>query len=87
MKQYKGFTLEQHKQAAEKINEIGRLLNELGNMVYPAYGVSSRIGKEMGRLNLSPNVMSRLKSRLDTAYGEERHPDRDCPYYDGRGYS
>lgn len=88
-KRYKGFSKQEHDEAAKTINEICIQLNALSKKILPAYGVSSPTGKEIERLVLSPNVMNRLKSRLDDAYFREHDDGKpsDSPYYDGRGHA
>jgi hypothetical protein len=87
-KQYKGFSKEEHDKAAQSINSVCKQLSDLCDMILPAYGVSSDIGKEIQKLISTPNVMSKLKDKLDDAYLKEHGgKTNDNPYYDGRGYA
>ncbi|MCP4350574.1 MAG: hypothetical protein GY795_34335 [Desulfobacterales bacterium] len=87
-KQYKGFSKKEHDRVAESINSLCKQLLDLSSMILPVYGVSSDVGKEIQKLSSTPNVMNKLKSKLDNAYFKE-HGGRanDSPYYDGRGYA
>ncbi len=81
-KQYKGFSKQGHIETSQAINEICRQLYVLSEKVTPAYGVSSAVGKIIERLVITPNVMDRLKSKLDDAYlGEHGGKPTDSPYY------
>ncbi|MCX6676310.1 MAG: hypothetical protein NTW84_07830 [Methanothrix sp.] len=87
-KQYKGFSKQQHIEASQTINAVCKQLIELCDKIIPAYGVSSAVGKEIGKLVLTPNIMNKLKSTLDDAYLGEHGGEVDgSPYYDGHGYS
>lgn len=60
----------------------------MSEKIIPVYGVSSAIGKEIQKLVLSPNIMNKLKSKLDDAYFDEHGGNaNDNPYYDGRGHA
>jgi len=85
-KHYKGFSKQDHDEAAQAINTICKQLIGLCEKILLAYGVSSPIGKEIQGLALAPNVMNRLKSKLDDAYcSEHRGKANESPYSDGRG--
>jgi hypothetical protein len=87
-KQYKGFSKQEHIKASQAINEVCKQLIDLCDKIIPAYGVSSAVGKEIQKLVLSPNVMTRLKSKLDDAFfGEHGGDANESPYYDGHGHA
>jgi len=84
--QYKGFSKQEHMETSQEINEVCRKLVDLCDKIILAYGVSSKAGKEIQKLALSPNIMNDLKLNLENAYLREHsgNPD-DSPYFDGRG--
>jgi len=81
-KRFKGFSKQEHLEAAHAINDIRQQLYSLSEKIHRAYGVSSPAGKAIAALVTSPDIMSKLKSVLDDAYFAEHGGDpKDAPYY------
>lgn len=87
MKRKVPFTKEQHFDAANRINEICKLLIELYEIIDNHYAKSHTIGKAVWKLISSPNIMNSIKSRLDDEWFRIGGTLEDCPYYDGRGHA
>lgn len=69
-------------ETSNAINAIHKQLIDLSEKIIPAYGVSSPVGKELGKLIRMPNIMNELKSKLDDAYfAEHDGKANETPYY------
>ena len=82
-KRFKGFSQEEHEDVAKRIKGIEMELMGICNRIFNKYGVSSVQGKVIERMVVTPGILFKLKSALNSNYEEEnKDGEKRCgPYY------